>query len=73
MQTIFLSLVFVRIVQNGSKSMHIVNILLTVGLVFLISGITVLSLCALIASSKNEDDYSAKRLERGFRNQSQQD
>lgn len=34
--------------------MQLVNILLTIGLIALISSITVLSLCAVIASSRNE-------------------
>lgn len=34
--------------------MQMVNILLTVGLIALVSGITVLSLCAVIASSRSE-------------------
>ena len=40
--------------------MQIVNILLTVGLVLLISSITVLSLCAVIASSRNEESSEIK-------------
>jgi hypothetical protein len=35
-------------------SMQLVNILLTVGLIVLVSGITVLALCAVIASSRSE-------------------
>lgn len=38
--------------------MYLVNILLTSGLVLLISAISVLSICAFIASSKSES-YSA--------------
>ena len=34
--------------------MQLVNILLTTGLIVLISGITILSLCAVIASSRSE-------------------
>ena len=34
--------------------MQIVNILLTIGLIVLVSGITVLALCAVIASSRSE-------------------
>jgi len=40
--------------------MHLVNILLTIGLIVLISGITVLALCAVIASSKSEDGVLAE-------------
>ncbi len=34
--------------------MQTVNILLTIGLIVLVSGITVLTLCAVIASSRSE-------------------
>lgn len=34
--------------------MQLVNILLTIGLIVLVSGITVLALCAVIASSRSE-------------------
>lgn len=34
--------------------MQLVNILLTIGLIVLISGITILALCAVIASSRTE-------------------
>jgi len=34
--------------------MQLVNILLTIGLIVLISGITILALCAVIASSRSE-------------------
>ena len=34
--------------------MQLVNILLTIGLVVLVSGITILALCAVIASSRSE-------------------
>ena len=44
--------------------MQLVNILLTIGLVLLVSGITVLSLCAVIASSKSEQPSSRTRIER---------
>jgi len=40
--------------------MQLVNILLTIGLVVLISGITVLALCAVIASSKSDDNVLAE-------------
>jgi len=36
--------------------MQLVNILLTIGLIVIVSGLTVLSLCAIIASSKSEQE-----------------
>ena len=44
--------------------MQLVNILLTLGLVVLISGITVLALCAVIASSRSEQASAQNRIER---------
>lgn len=44
--------------------MQLVNILLTIGLIVLVSGITILALCAVIASSRSERD--------SIRNQSNQ-
>jgi len=38
--------------------MQLVNILLTIGLIVIISGLTVLSLCAMIASSKSDKNSS---------------
>ncbi len=38
--------------------MYLVNILLTIGLILLITGITVLSICAVIASSRSEQNSS---------------
>lgn len=42
--------------------MHLVNILLTIGLIVLISGITVLSVCAVIASSRSEQVISSNEI-----------
>lgn len=42
--------------------MYLVNILLTIGLIVLVSGITVLSLCAVIASSKSEQVISSNQI-----------
>lgn len=39
--------------------MQLVNILLTIGLIVLVSGITVLTLCAVIASSRSENQVLA--------------
>ena len=44
--------------------MQLVNILLTIGLIVLVSGITVLSLCAVIASSRSEQSSSQNRIDR---------
>jgi len=44
--------------------MQLVNILLTLGLVVLISGITVLALCAVIASSRSEQSLPKNKKER---------
>ncbi len=44
--------------------MLLVNILLTIGLIIIVSGITVLSLCALIASSKSEHSVPKNRIDR---------
>jgi len=44
--------------------MQLVNILLTLGLVVLISGITVLALCAVIASSRTEQPSPYNKKER---------
>ncbi|QMU61473.1 MAG: hypothetical protein GKR92_07100 [Gammaproteobacteria bacterium] len=41
--------------------MQLVNILLTIGLIVLVSGITVLSLCAIIASSRSDQTSLAGR------------
>lgn len=41
--------------------MQLVNILLTIGLIVLVSGITVLALCAVIASSKSENPVLANQ------------
>jgi hypothetical protein len=41
--------------------MQLVNILLTIGLIILVSGITVLALCAVIASSRSEQTFLASR------------
>jgi len=41
--------------------MQLVNILLTIGLIVLVSGITVLALCAVIASSRSENTELAKQ------------
>ena len=41
--------------------MQLVNILLTIGLIILVSGITVLALCAVIASSRSEQTFLAGR------------
>ncbi len=44
--------------------MQLVNILLTLGLVVLISGITILALCAVIASSRTEQELPNNNKER---------
>lgn len=41
--------------------MHLMNILLTIGLIALISGISVLSICALIASSRSQEVISSSQ------------
>lgn len=41
--------------------MQLVNILLTIGLIILVSGITVLALCAVIASSGSKQSSLASR------------
>ena len=50
--------------KTGVINMQLVNILLTIGLVVLVSGITVLSLCAVVASSKSDQASARNRIER---------